>query len=161
MKPLEITLAFAVLIVLLAVAFGGGAYWQYNRVALPDTVRTVEYVEVPVQVGTAKPKPVIRYVRDTVRIVVKDTLDGMLLSYADYDSLTVPRSWAIDGEHLGHMDLGYDPLARVLSYVHTPPPMKIETVEIIREVPVSIWKKLEYGAIGVAGGLVLGLTLSR
>ena len=49
MKPLEIVLAFVVLAFVIALSFGGGAYWQSERTTLPDTVRTVEYVKVPVQ----------------------------------------------------------------------------------------------------------------
>jgi predicted component of type VI protein secretion system len=161
MKPLEIVLAFVVLAFVIALSFGGGAYWQSSRVALPDTVRTIEYVKVPVQTGVAKPREVIRTVRDTVRIEVVRTPDGTLLSNADYDSLTAPRAWTIDGEYIGHMDLEYDPLERILSYSHTPPPIKIETVEVTREVPVSFWQKAEYVAYGVAGGIVLTLLIGH
>ena len=160
MKPLEIVLAFVILAFVIALSFGGGAYWQSERTPLPDTVRTVEYVKVPVQVGVAVPGPV-RVIRDTVRIGVKDTLEGILLDYAQYDSLTAQRPFTIDGEFIGHMELNYDPLERVLSYTHTPPDLKIETVEVTREVPVSFWQKVEYVGYGIAGGLILGFVLAQ
>lgn len=179
MKPLEIVLAFAVLGVLLGLSFGGGAYWQSKRTPLPDTVRVVTYVPQAPTHGTAvhvaKPK------RDTMQAYLlrkarslapaPDELpatlpgdyssDSVTIPRAEYDSLTTPQYYTIDSDAIGHMALTYDPLTRILTYDHEPPPLKLETVEVTREMPVSFWKKLEYGVYGAAVGIVATLLIAH
>ncbi len=140
-----------------------GSYNERGKLSLPDTsAPVITYVpQVPTS-GTAKPmKRRVQIIRDTVRIEQPRPLnaDSVTIAYSEYDSLRLVRYWEIQGENIGLMELAFDPISEVLSYSHTPPPLKIQTVEIIREREPRLTDKLEWAGYGAAGAAVLILLL--
>ena len=158
----EWLLFLGVLFLFCAGSYVKGRYDERGTMSLPDTVRVTEYVNVPVVQGVAKPlykpkRPIALHKSDSVAIHIHK--DSVLIAQSEYDSLTSERYWEMDGEHLGHMEVAYNPLERILTYTHTPPPMRVEYVKVTQEREPALTEKLEWAAYGGGVAAVLILLL--
>lgn len=120
-----------------------------------DTV--IKYIPQPQTHGTVQgisvdPSKEYQRAIDSLRVLL-DTKNATL------EDVLKPYNATIETPAIGKLEVTCWPVWKNITYVHSPPPMKIETVTIERErlvlAPRSTWETVRDVGIGVVGGALI------
>ena len=164
----EWLLFLGVIAVACSLAYVKGRYDERGTMSLPDSSVTITQEPQKPITGVAKPvkkpariKPSVQPKPD-VHVSVNSP-DSVTISRADLDSLRADRTFEIKEEGLGTLTFWYAPTLKPSeefpAFYWQPEPVKVTTIEIVREREPALTEKLEWGMYGAGVAAVLILLL--
>ena len=186
MKAVDFLMGLVALLIAIGIGFGGGYWYRESRADSIDTTIVTQYVQLPAYSGTAtetrSKTPVVQLNRTRAKIeqVAPEGQDEPDVSlqggqYGDwyeeadtnlvilpkeyFEKLTQPREWTIANDTIGTLYVHYIP-TQLPTFTHLPAKLKVETITVTVEQPVTLLTKAEYILYGIGIGVVAALLFS-